>query len=417
MEPEPTYEELLIRCKRAELMINEQNKLIEELQYSNILFDTRFKPHKLLADFADMLPIAITLVDFKGDCLYLNKFGRALSGYSHEDISKGLNVKDILANPEDIEAFTNKVSQSPEDTDNNKGEEFLVKSKDGKFFYVLIYSQIILNEDNKAALLGVLVDHTYYREVGEKYMTAEIKLRQMNAAKDRFFSIIAHDLKNPYNAILGFSELILGNIKSYSIEQISNYVNIMHKSATKGLLLLDNLLKWSMSQTGKLGFQLSRVNISELLSESIDFVSEKAAIKGIKINTICSESLMVSCDKNMIDTVLRNLLTNAIKFTRANGAIEVQIINYESNEKESNHIHVTVSDNGIGILEKDKKKLFRVDTLFSTQGTAFEQGTGLGLLLCQDFIHKHDGQIWVESEPGKGSKFHFTIPSQNLKYE
>ncbi|NJO91427.1 MAG: HAMP domain-containing histidine kinase [Chloroflexia bacterium] len=264
--------------------------------------------------------------------------------------------------------------------------------------------------------MGVLVDHSNYRKVSDEYIKAEQKLREINTAKDKFFSIIAHDLKSPFNAILGFANLLLTDLERATPEQFRSYISIIHKSANKGLTLLENLLKWSMSQTNKMKFKKSPFDLSELLSENIDFVGEKAAMKGIEIDCICDGKIQVDADKNMIDTVLRNLLSNAVKFTRANGKVVVTVkIVGKKKKAEPLKVHVTVADNGIGIEEKDLKKLFRIDSQFSTQGTAFEQGTGLGLILCNEFINKHEGEIWVDSVVGQGSQFHFTIPLEKTE--
>ena len=411
MKESLTYKELLKKYTEARQIIADRDNEIKELKESVRLFDKDQTFNKTISLFADLLPIVVTLIDLEGKCLYLNQFGLDLAGYSNSDIANGLSVKDILVNGEDFEAFLKRV-QSPYDKAGiPSGNEYLIKSKKGRRFYVLVFSQIIIVPQIGPTVLSILVDHTNYRKVSEEYIKVEQKLREVNAAKDKFFSIIAHDLKNPFNAILGFADLLMSDIEKIPKEQVKNYISIVHKSAGKGLNLLENLLSWSMNQTNKIEFKRSSFDLSELLFENIDFIEEKAAIKGITIDCNCEKRLFMNADKNMIDTVLRNLLSNAVKFTRANGKVVVTAELLNRKENDSLHeVHVTVADNGIGIEEKDLKKLFRIDAQYSTQGTSFEQGTGLGLMLCSDFIDRHNGEIWVDSVVGKGSQFHFTIP-------
>jgi len=405
------YQELLKKYNKAKQTIADRDKEIEELKESSELFEKDQTFSKTISLFADLLPLVVTLVDLKGKCLYLNQFGLELSGYTDSDIIKGLSVQDILVNRADYETFLERVKSPYHKAGIPSGDEYLIKNKKGRRFYVLVYSQVIIVPKTGPVVLGILVNHTNYRKVSEEYIKAEQKLREINIAKDKFFSIIAHDLKNPFNAILGFADLLLTGIEKTSTDQLKNYISIMQKSASKGLALLENLLKWSMNQTNKIEFKRTSFDLSELLLENIDFIGEKAAIKGINIDCNCEEGIFVNADKNMIDTVLRNLLSNAVKFTRANGKVVITLkLLAKKQGKDTSEVHVTVADNGIGIEEKDLKKLFRIDAQFSTQGTSFEQGTGLGLVLCSDFIDKHSGEIWVDSVVGQGSQFHFTIP-------
>ncbi len=416
MNEELTYDELLKKYQEAKYLIEKKDKEIEELKNSTGLFGVDNTFNKAISLFADLLPLVITLLDLEGNCIYLNQFGLSLSGYTSEDVENGLHVKDILVNESDYQVFLNKVESPYQMVGIPTGDEYLIKNKKGKKFYMLIFSQVIIVPQKGPLVMGVLVDHSNYRKVSDEYIKAEQKLREINASKDKFFSIIAHDLKSPFNAILGFADLLLSDMENAAKEQFENYISIIRKSASKGLTLLDNLLKWSMSQTNKIKFKKLPFDLSELLYENIDFVGEKAAIKGIEIDCICENKIEVDADKNMIDTVLRNLLSNAVKFTRANGKVVVTVKIVEKNKNtEPAKVHVTVADNGIGIEEKDLKKLFRLDSQFSTQGTAFEQGTGLGLILCNEFINKHEGEIWVDSVVGQGSQFHFTLPLEKAK--
>lgn len=230
------------------------------------------------------------------------------------------------------------------------------------------------------------------------------ELKELNATKDKFFSIIAHDLKNPFNTLMGFTELLLDNLEEYPKEKIQEFIDILHQTARQSYALLENLLEWSRAQTGRLEMKPEKVNLYELTYETISLLKNHAAKKSIHLNNKIDPSTEAFCDENMIRTVIRNLVSNAIKYTKENGNITC------NSHISDNMIELSVADNGIGIKPENIQKLFRIDINYSTVGTAEESGTGLGLILCKEFINKNNGEIWVESEFGKGSTFKFTLP-------
>ncbi|MFY9151758.1 MAG: two-component regulator propeller domain-containing protein [Prolixibacteraceae bacterium] len=230
------------------------------------------------------------------------------------------------------------------------------------------------------------------------------ELHELNASKDKFFSIIAHDLKNPFNSIIGFSEILQNEIKSKNYEVIEEFAGLINISAVQAMRLLENLLAWANSQRGKIVFNPETINLYELLEEEYSMLNDLAKSKNILLKTAFPENITIVADKNMLKTILRNLISNAIKFTPKNGKIDVKA------SMVNQFLEISVSDNGIGMTREAKEKLFKIDTNQSTYGTENEKGTGLGLILCKEFIEKHHGQIWVESEPGKGSEFKFRLP-------
>ncbi len=230
------------------------------------------------------------------------------------------------------------------------------------------------------------------------------ELNQLNASKDKFFSIISHDLKSPFNSILGFSELLHEQIKNKDYSEIELYSELVNKSATKAFDLLMNLMEWSRSQTGRITYNPESFDIVETILEMISLFQEIAEQKNIQILSSLPPQLIIFADKAMINTIFRNLISNAIKFTPMEGSITVSIVENE------HHYLFSVRDSGIGIPKDQIYKLFRIDEHYTTKGTNQETGTGLGLILCKEFVEKHSGQIWVESEEGKGSTFSFTIP-------
>jgi PAS domain S-box-containing protein len=233
---------------------------------------------------------------------------------------------------------------------------------------------------------------------------SELQLKELNDTKDKFFNIVAHDLKNPFTSLLGSSELLFSNIDKMNRESIRKLAMILNDSAKGGYVILQNLLDWSRSQTGLLEFIPERVNLNDLIKENISNLKLPAANKEISLNYDSDENIYLFADRNMVNTVLRNLLSNAVKYTPRFGKIVV-CANIASHE-----VIISVKDTGIGISKEKIEKLFRIDTKHSMPGTNNEQGTGLGLKLSKEFVEKQGGKIWVESIENQGSDFIFSIP-------
>lgn len=242
-----------------------------------------------------------------------------------------------------------------------------------------------------------------------KLNEANTELRELNATKDKFFSIISHDLKNPFNAILGFSELLLED-SSFPPDMVRQFAQTIHSSSKEAYSLLDNLLQWSRIQTSQLKAKPQNINISELINDIAVLCSPMARNKSIDLQTLNGEheKIWAYADREMTKTVLLNLLTNAIKFTYAKGVVSVGAKETEQ------YVELTIADNGLGIAKEIQAQLFHIDNKVSQQGTAGESGSGLGLLLCREFVEQNKGEIWLESELGKGSKFKFTIPKSDI---
>lgn len=230
------------------------------------------------------------------------------------------------------------------------------------------------------------------------------ELQNTNNSKDKFFSIIAHDLKGPFNSLLGFSELLSEEIEAGDITNTKKFVSIIHEKLNETYNLLINLLEWAQSQTERIKFTPQKISIYKAVNEITKLFSEQAAKKNIKLEVNISEDFEVFADVNMLNTIFRNLVSNAIKFTKKNG--KVTIAAYLKN----NTIEINVKDTGLGMAASAIEKLFSIATNESTPGTSGEKGTGLGLILCKEFVEMHKGEIWVESELGNGSVFYFTIP-------
>lgn len=232
----------------------------------------------------------------------------------------------------------------------------------------------------------------------------DLKIKKLLDDKNQFFSIIAHDLRGPLGSSAGLSEILTQNIEDYSREEIKEIIEMLHESNKNTYKLLENLLDWSKVQTGMIEFSPKKIMLNTLIMENIELNKNAALNKNISLSFESSELIEVEVDKNMIDTIVRNLLTNAIKFTDKHGEITVRF------ENKHQKVAISITDNGIGIPDDIKENLFKINGKVTQRGTENERGSGLGLLLCSEFIKMHQGEIWIESEPGKGSTFKFTLP-------
>ena len=261
-----------------------------------------------------------------------------------------------------------------------------------------------LNE-NETIVISSDISKLKKSEIQLKQNSEELK--QLNADKDRFMQILAHDLRNPFNVLLGFSDLLLRNFKNYDDDLIKYYLDIIKQTSEKTYLMLDELLLWSKSQAGKLPFEPSSISLSELIAAIYSETKTNAQRKNITIKLSVPDNFQIVADCNMLKTVIRNLVSNAIKFTRKDGEIKIM------SHIDSGNVVIAVADNGVGINKTDQAKLWNSSKPHTTVGTENEKGTGLGLLLCKDFVEKHGGKIWVESEEGFGSNFKIQLPLLN----
>jgi signal transduction histidine kinase len=230
-------------------------------------------------------------------------------------------------------------------------------------------------------------------------------LREMNDSKDRLFSIIGHDLRSPLVSFKGFTHLLSNKAVNLSKEDLKEFFVDLDKSVRNLSTLLENLLHWSLSQTGSIDFKPEVVDIANSLAENQNLLQDQARNKNIILVNECPANLTAFVHPQSINTVIRNLISNAIKFTKDGGTVTLRA------HRVNGHVHISITDTGLGISEEVKKKLFKIGTKHSTPGTAAEKGTGLGLILCKEFVEKNGGAIGVDSTLGKGSDFYFTIPA------
>jgi len=265
---------------------------------------------------------------------------------------------------------------------------------------VFIYRYLLNQRTNNLLKL----QYEQIKSAHQKLQLSENNLKELNATKDKFFSIISHDLKNPFTSVLSISELISKDFDSTDPEELKYGVNKIHKTNKHIYNLLENLLTWSKTQRGQLTIDKVKFNLTRIIETNINLLKLSAEKKNISIEDRSEDKLYAYADMEMISTVVRNLLNNAIKFTPPGKNIII------STEKANQSFHVMVQDEGIGLTEEEIVRLFRIDDKFKRDGTDGEKGTGLGLIICKEFIERNGGNIRVESKPGDGSKFIFTLP-------
>lgn len=273
------------------------------------------------------------------------------------------------------------------------------------------YLQISAFSQGASKFVTVFSDITEQKRVEEEIRLKNVALQNLNIEKDKFFSIIAHDLRSPFNSFLGLTTIMAEDIHSLPITKVQEIAVFMSKSASNLYRLLENLLHWAQMQQGLIPFNQEVIELHRLVDESIEMVQESAKNKGVEITNDIPDGLAVFADSNMLQTVIRNLVSNAVKYTHKEG--KVGILAKETGE---NLVEIAIHDTGIGMNQTIRDNLFRIDVETNRPGTDGEPSTGLGLLLCKEFVEKNGGEIWVESEVEKGSSFCFTLPTHKINW-
>ncbi len=338
---------------------------------------------------------------------------------SIEARNRNMKVVETLMNYElskkqnEIDKFENQVNQLSLEKELRKVK--IKKQKNFQYFLfvilflIVILAFVIYKRYEFKKKTNVLLQEKYdvIKKTNQKLIESEKKLKEANATKDKFFSIIAHDLRNPFNALYGLTDHISQKIEKLSKNDLEQYFSLIHQSATKLLSLVENLLTWSRTQRGKIEYNPGKIDLKDVIQKEIEIQKLQASEKNIDIKGKYKHNSLGWADDKMIITVLRNLISNAIKFTHHEGEITIKT------EEQNDFILINVIDNGTGISKENQTKLFRIDENYTKSGTQKEEGTGLGLILCKEFVEKNGGKIYVKSEPNKGSCFTFTIPKYN----
>ncbi len=349
------------------------------------------------------MPMAVFAHDLDGNFVLVNEAAEEDTGYSKDELLS-MKVSEI-----DLGSTRrNDQQQIWKNLEFGSREHIITyhRKKDGKTYPVEVFITATVFK-NRPVMLAMAQDISDRLEAEKALKEREEQLSTANATKDKFFSIIAHDLRNPFNSMVGFSELLIDKIEEGDIQNLPDFLKILHNTAIHGTNLLDNLLTWSRAQSGSIRFKPGYFNLKELVDESLMLLENVAQQKQVRTENDISNDLMVYGDMDMLRTILRNLLTNALKYTDRGGLIQIY----------SEHVNgsylVYVKDSGVGMTEEVVSKLFKPGENVSTAGTNEEKGTGLGLILCKEFVDRHDGEIGATSEVGKGSVFWFSIPDNS----
>jgi PAS domain S-box-containing protein len=361
---------------------------------------------KKLTAAIEQSPNMILITNLEGAIEYVNPAFCLTTGYTSEEVL-GRNPSILSSGKVNLHIFR-ELWETILGGNIWRGE-LINEKKNGELYWESLVISPILNEKNTIShFVSIMEDISVRKTFEVELQQREEALHQANVTKDKFFSIIAHDLKNPFNAILGFSSLLTAEYDNLSDTEKRSYIENISMAANTTYRLLENLLEWSRTQTGKIIFAPSTFDLNGIINETMSLHQTQASKKGIKLISEVPFNTFVNADKNMVKTVLRNLFSNAVKFS-ASGEVRITA---KSNE---DFVEVCIMDTGVGIPVEGLDKLFKLDEQYLAEGTEYEKGTGLGLVLSKEFIDKHGGRIWVKSKRNTGSRFYFTLPALEQK--
>ena len=420
LEKDLARESALKTSLENERLVREQNILLEkkvaertsDLQHSNKQLQQEISERhraenilRKLEKAIETTEVGITISDNVGCITYINPADANMHGY---------RVEELLGKPSKMFAASEELQSDESESSGTSiwKRERLNQRKNGSVFPVELISTPLYDETGmQIGRVTVCEDITEHkraeREILDAHEALQEKNRQLeevNAGKDKFFSIISHDLRSPLNVILGLTEMLSDAVERNDCVKVRRYLQNLEKSTSRLYVLLENLLTWARLQRGALEYMPRSIRLLQLAEENLDLCSSRAEQKQVELHSEIPADLSIHADYAMIDTVLRNLLSNALKFTQAGDGVQV------SARRQGAYVEIRVSDSGSGIAADVLPDLFRIDVHYSISGTDGERGTGLGLILCQELIERNGGKIWVESELGTGSTFHFLLP-------
>ena len=282
--------------------------------------------------------------------------------------------------------------------------ELRVIKNNGELAWVSSSGSLLTDSYGKVKIVGSVTDITDRKLTETNLKKYSEELKQSNSAKDKFLSIISHDLRNPFNSLLGFSELLANNIDDLTEPEIKESAMTLHRTANHLYSLLTNLLDWSRLQIGTFTFEKTEFSVGSILNHILSIFSDSFDAKKLKLIKETDCKLNIFADQNMIEAAIRNIISNAIKYTKPGGTIKVGC------RFNNNDVEIFVSDDGVGISKEDQNRLFKIEKLYSSEGTNYEKGTGFGLLLSKEFLKKNGGIIKFYSEKDKGSTFIISLP-------
>ena len=345
----------------------------------------------------------LVTINADGKITDVNSATENATGISRKDMI-GTDFSDYFTEPDKAKIVYQEVFEQGKVVD----YPITIRHSSNKLIDVLYNASVYHNDQGN--ILGVFAsarDITVVKKIQEEIKLKNEELEKLNTEKDKFYSIISHDLRSPFQALLGFSSMNPDELLSLPLEKIQKIALAMRTSADKLYNLLDNLLEWSQLQRGTISFKPYRIRLGEVIKEIVTIIRDAADKKMIVINWDIPADLTVMADEQMFESLMRNLVFNAVKFTHKGGSITIS-----AKQVEGNQVRISVQDNGIGMNQQMIDDIFTLDVKTTRPGTEGEPSTGLGLILCKEFIEKHGGKIWVESEEGKGSTFSFSLPAR-----
>ncbi|NCA85929.1 MAG: PAS domain S-box protein [Clostridia bacterium] len=340
--------------------------------------------------------------DMKTDELVFDARWAGMIGYTIDELEPFLATWKNMIHPEDMTLLETALEDYLQGRKPLYRCTFRMKTKTGEWVYIL-GSGMVTDYDEAGKPIRMVGTHQNIN----KQKNTEKQLREINATKDKLFSIIAHDLRSPYNAQLGFLETLLDQESPYSSEERKRIIRTLYNTTRQSFALLDNLLIWSRSNAGKIAYKPEVLLVAQLFEDVTEMLRYSAQAKNITIEfDLPDDNMEVTADSEMTSTILRNLVSNAIKFTSEHGSITLSALQHDPQQT-----IICVTDTGVGIPADQMPKLFEAESTYSTVGTKQERGTGLGLIVCREFVERNGGKIWAESTHGKGSTFYFTLMS------
>ena len=330
-----------------------------------------------------------------------------ITGYSQSDFLSESTFLLKVVYPDDFPLLKKKLKTILRNMIRTSEEmEFRILNKQGNIVWVRTKINLIKNADGTILkIYGLVSDISLRKKAEEELNKSTESLIKLNETRNKFISIISHDLRTPFTSILGFTDLLI-NDDELTEDEKKQYVGFIQESSQSMLALVNSLLDWTRLQTGRIKFEPQKLSARSIVINSINSLSGAAFQKNIKLESKVEKNVTIYADSNLVSQVFNNLISNAIKFTKPGGEIVISA----GQSKLTHFYEFSVKDNGVGIKLGNMQDLFRIDTKYSSEGTAGEKGTGLGLSLVNEIIEKHGGNIWVESEYGKGSDFKFLLP-------
>jgi PAS domain S-box-containing protein len=359
---------------------------------------------KRYSDMINNIPDALWQADENGNFIYMSENIQRLSGYTPEELINSkitfwINIIHHDDRRRVFSAFKDFFEK------NDKFEiDYRIKKKSGEWSWIHMRAvNVIVNNDIKTAA-GIIMDINDRKKAEIELEKSRNELKDINYQKDKFFSIISHDLRSPFTGLMGFASFLLSEMDSLSQEEIKEYLSQINKTTSNIYNLLNNLLEWSRVQIGRMEYQPANISLLEKARITVNLLSANAAKKNIELEMNIDPHISVFADENMLRSILQNIISNAIKFTNSGGKVKVQA------EIKGKFVEICVTDTGIGIEPEALNKIFKMEVNHTTRGTHNEAGAGIGLMLTKELVEKHGGKIKIQSKIGEGSKFIITIP-------